>query len=268
MNSYVYESKTINEKFNVESIKISYAENSKDLGHFGFRKIFITAGVFFKLFYKLLLFRPHLIYFQISPLGGAFIRDSFFSLLIKLFRVKIVFHLHGKGIDDYVKRNKILKWYYRGIFKNEYIITLSNSIKNDIVQIYDKEPFVVNNGIKPIVFESRLKNNKITQILFLSNLNSSKGVFDIIKACKNLSEKNIDYNLRIVGAPTKELSIEKLQLKIDELSLKEQVILCNSKYGDEKLQEYKKADIFVFPTKNDAWDSTSRQRVISVRSTS
>ena len=60
------------------------------------------------------------------------------------------------------------------------------------------------------------------------------------------------FNARIVGSPS-ELSIEKLNNILIEKNLKSSVEIIGPLLGQEKVNEYKNADIFVFPTYNEAF---------------
>ena len=66
MNERISHSSFLKSKYNIQTIKISYAKSIKDLGKINFFKIKIFFKNMFLLLKKLILFRPDLIYFQIS----------------------------------------------------------------------------------------------------------------------------------------------------------------------------------------------------------
>jgi glycosyltransferase involved in cell wall biosynthesis len=67
-----------------------------------------------------------------------------------------------------------------------------------------------------------------------------------------LKSQGYDFNGRFVGAPSG-LSIDMLEKILDKRNLKEYVKVIGPLYADDKIAEMQKADIFVFPTYNDAF---------------
>ena len=85
MNKYVAESKLLNNNYTNRLIQISYKTSLKAKKQFTLSKIWVFLSLHFKLFKDLLLYKPTLVYFQISPIGPAFIRDCTYIFIIKLF---------------------------------------------------------------------------------------------------------------------------------------------------------------------------------------
>lgn len=250
MNQRVYESKLIRKAFHIRAIPISYMKKLDDMGKWQLGKFFKIISVYFKLFYELVFFRPRFVYFQISPHGYAFYRDLIFVSIIKLFRVKILFHLHGKGINKYVK-NEFKKKLYIYAFKNSEIICLSPLLTYDIEDVYSGIIHIVNNGIKDIdsdLIKQENKNKKTIQILYLSNLIKSKGILDFIDSLTLLNMEDYQYNVAIVGAEA-DLSLIELQAILDKKKLSNKVTYHGPKYGNEKYMILNRSDILVFPTK-------------------
>ena len=67
-----------------------------------------------------------------------------------------------------------------------------------------------------------------------------------------LKNKGFDYSARLVGAPG-DLSIEFLENLIKGQHLTEYIQVLGPLYGNDKINEFQNADIFVFPTKNEAF---------------
>lgn len=88
---------------------------------------------------------------------------------------------------------------------------------------------------------------KITSILFLSNLIESKGVFTLLEACAILKTKKIQFNCVFIGGEG-DIDIAKFNKKVTELDLVDNVTYQGKKYGEAKYQAYSNADIFAFPT--------------------
>jgi len=256
INSYVNNSKLLNDKYNIQTISISFKKTIEDVRIISFKKIIIVINLYLKLFISLIRFKPKLIYFQISPIGWAFYRDFIYVLIIKLFRKHIVFHLHGKGIKDACENSYFKKLIYKFAFRGSSIVCLSNMLANDINQVYAGTPYIVNNGIP--IFSDILEcafhdeKNKI-EVLFLSNLLYSKGILVFLDALSVLDTSSREkIQVKIVGNEA-EISSTMLNKEIKKRGLQNFVVYIGPKYGEEKLNIYHNTDILIYPTLNDAF---------------
>ena len=255
MNSYILNSKSIKSNFFIEMVDLKFASSNSELHKFSFLKFFKTIFYGHEIVNKILTKKPDLVYFTFCPTGFAFYRDAFYVVLLKLLNSKIVFHLHGKGIKKNAKKCFLKKYLYTWVFKNTHIICLSEHLSEDISEVYRDVPFIVPNGIEVLPkfngIEKRLKRS-IPQILFLSNYKRDKGVLVFIEALGILKNQGYLFTARLVGAPAN-LTIEFLENVISDQNLTEVTKIIGPLYGDDKLLEFQEADIFVFPTYNDAF---------------
>ena len=167
--------------------------------------------------------------------------------MIKMFQVKILFHIHGKGI---INRSSFEKKLYRYAFYNEKIILLSKLLKYDVNDLYNGEFYYIPNGIPDVDFSKLSRHDSQhhnTCILFLSNLILSKGIIDYINALDILYRKDIKFEGLIVGAEA-DFSKKQLNNFLIEKKLKGIIKYIGSKYGLEKEIILNNADILVFPT--------------------
>lgn len=256
MNKYVADSTILKDNFNIKTIAVSYNKSVKKMGNLGILKLLKIFEYSYKLIKQLIIFKPKLVYFQISPLGSAFIRDSFYVLIIKLFRKRIVFHIHGKGIANQVN-NPIKRMLYISVFRNQQVITLSPLLDYDVKDVYNGLIYNVPNGI-PIVninIHEKPVSDKVN-ILFLSNLIISKGIIDYIEAIKLLSKRNQNFKAFIVGNESN-LTKEELQEIISSNKLDNYLEYLGPKYGEEKYKILTDTDILIFPTTNDIWGNVN-----------
>jgi len=197
-----------------------------------------------------------LVYYTLSPTGYAFYRDACYVFILKMLNQKIVFHLHGKGINKNIKNNSFKKYIYRRVFKNTYVICLSRSLVGDVRDVYKSIPYIVANGIQldPESGKTIHKSNNIPQILFLSNYLRNKGILVLVEALGILKNQGYLYNARFVGAPS-DLTVEMMKEIICDKKLTEFIKIIGPLYGCDKTKEFQNADMFVFPTfyKNEAF---------------
>ena len=253
MNKRVYDSKLLRDAFDIRSICISYMDHLSDMGKWQISKIIIFMKTMFMLIKELIYHRPDLTYFQISPLGYAFLRDIIFVAIMKLFSIKIIFHIRGKGIKN--KSTKPFKrLLYRWVFLNSVIICLSDLLIYDIADVFFGRVHVVNNGIPDVASSLKLnitpfkRSANIIRLLFLSNLDEGKGIYDFITAMGLLSTKSCQFEAIIVGAEAK-LTRYDIDSFISQLGLQNCVKYLGAIYGDEKWQTISSTDVVVFPTK-------------------
>jgi glycosyltransferase involved in cell wall biosynthesis len=249
INRFIMESKILNDNFEFHTVKISYVTNTSELGRLSFKKLLAIVNINLMLIKELINNRPNLVYFQISPLGIAFLRDVFSVTIIKLFKLKILFHIHGKGINKQAE-NILKRTLYKYAFKGSYLICLSHLLVNDISRVFKGKIYVVPNGI--IKMENYIKDKSNTiRLLFLSNLFTSKGIIIFINVLKQLSFLNIKFEAYVVGQEG-DISVDKLNGMISCNELINNVYYLGPKYGDEKIKILSKTDILIYPTLEDA----------------
>ena len=107
MNKYIYDSKLLKSNFQMDFILYNFVEQISEIGKFSFKKYLLFLKYLLLVIFKLIKNKPDLIYFPIVPYGVSFYRDSILVFFMKLFKVPIVYHLHGKGASKHYDKNKI-----------------------------------------------------------------------------------------------------------------------------------------------------------------
>ena len=127
------------------------------------------------------------------------------------------------------------------INKSNLIITPSQHLKAFIDKIgFDKNIFVINNGVNIEQLNKVVLDNKIIQLLVISRLVSQKNIDLIIKAVKIMEDENILLN--IVGDGSE---INNLKQLVKKYELNEKVNFIG-KIENTKLSDFLKvADIFI-----------------------
>jgi glycosyltransferase involved in cell wall biosynthesis len=198
-NKSLVDSQLLNRRFDIRLLALSFVTSIHEIGSVTPGKLIKAIKYAGQLVRQLLLFRPDLAYFTLTPEGGAFYRDVVFVVTLKLFRLPIIYHLRGIGIQRAMNRSVMHRMLYRFVFNNVYVVCLSPSHLADVAGLNYRKHFVVPNGI---AVEKTLSRNagSSREILFLSNYVRSKGVFEFIDAIKILSSKRSDFTARMVGA--------------------------------------------------------------------
>lgn len=246
----IKESGLISNSFQTRYINLLISRTVRESGKTNISKIIRFSVSWIKLLFELIIGKPDLCYFALSATESAFYKDVLLVSLLKIFRVKIVFHLHNKGIK---KRefSKIDSWLYRFVFKNSNVILLSLYLYEDINTFVSRQQvYVCPNGVESLLRTSKNQLDivsKPVKILFLSNLIKSKGVFTLIEACRILQQNDYDFTCDFVGGEG-DIYAAQFQAEVKEKGLTNKVEYLGKKYGSDKDAIYRQSDIFVLPT--------------------
>lgn len=252
----IKDSALINNQYDCCYINLGTSLSIDEIGKQGFVKLFRFFLIWLKVLRCLIFFKPNLCYFAITAKGAAFYKDTSIVLLLKIFNVKLVYHLHNKGVS--LNQEKWLdNLLYRFVFTNTDVVLLSKFLYPDIQKYVPLERVhYCPNGISDIKINTGkdFKNNdsNAVQILFLSNLIESKGVYVLIDACAILIEKQLSFYCTFVGG-IGDINESQFIAKCKSLNLEANVSYLGKKYGNDKHDEFEKADLFVFPTYNDTF---------------
>ena len=250
-------SRLINDSFQCDFINSATSRSIDEVNHFNVSKPFRHMGIGFHLLGRLLTRRYDLCYMAITCHGRSFLKDVPFVLLCTLFRKKIVFHQHNKGME-----NDVNKWPYRWLlplcYRNTKVILLSWYLYDDISRIVPKaDVLVCPNGI-PVPDTSGpaqipVGKHSEPRLLFLSNLIESKGILELLDALSILKERGNSLRCDVVGGESKKIDAGVFAEEVEKRGLKQVVSYLGKKYGKEKERCFDEADVFVLPTNDDCF---------------
>lgn len=247
----IQQSEKINAAFDCRYVNLSTSRRIQEIGKFSLISItskfvrFISS--FLYTLWLLVIFRPHICYLAITCHGKGFLKDSPFVLLCKLFKRRIIIHQHNKGMASCVHCA-----FYRSLLRLVYnktkVILLSWNLYDDISSVVSKDQVAIcPNGID-VSLERRNARNSVPQILFLSNLIESKGVFVLIDACRVLRDKGFEFKCVFVGNQSKNLSYAQFDDYVRKCGVADCVFRKGPLYSEDKRKIFSESDIFVFPT--------------------
>lgn len=244
------------ENFSLDSVAINTAKRQDAIGRVRLDKVFNFIKIMIEVLKKLIRNRYHLCYFSLTPTGIGFYKDMILVVILKVFRVKMLYHLHGKGIS--LRRSVLEKMLYKLCFHNAKVIAISKLLLYDIEKYVDKKdvyilPNAVSNNLNDWevkeIAEERHSESTVT-ILFLANIIRSKGVFIALGAARILKEKNYNFKLYFVG-DWGDIKKEEFFNVIEQYNLNTEVQYLGFRENDDKYDLLKKSDIFICPTCND-----------------
>lgn len=260
LNESIVKSTIVREKYELDVIPLRFTKSFTNIGKFNFDKLFVFTGIIFKTLFKLITTKYDAVYFSINLTGIAFYRDLVLVCLFKLFRVKPIYHLHGKGQSQTYANSKSKLSLYKFVFKSSYVIMISPLLYPEVSAFIDKKQvYYVANAILPTITDNELaqadkerKTHTIPNILFLGHLWKLKGVYILLEALALLNNEGVKFNAKFVGTEL-DISPGDFAAKCKELNLSNNVEYLGPRYGQEKTNIYLQNDMFAFPTVNDAF---------------
>ena len=105
INKHIFNLSIFDEEYLKDVVELKFSEDLTTLSKLNLKKVLRTLKIAFELLLKGVKIKPQFVYFTISPANNTFYRDLIFVFIIKLLRIKPIYHLHGKGISDNLQKN-------------------------------------------------------------------------------------------------------------------------------------------------------------------
>ncbi len=252
VGDFIQKSLIVNTTYDADYINLTTSFALNDIGKGGIGKLKALLSIQNKVVKALLNKHYDLCYMTLTAKGAGFYKDFLVVLLLKLFRKKIVYHFHNKGVLENSR-----KWYNRVLYKmafyNTDSILLAPNLYQDIERYVKKDRVhFCPNGIpdiqkKPTAPIVNMNGSGVCRILFLSNMMEEKGVLELLRACQLLKIKGKTFECHFIGAWS-DISENRFKSLVRQYDIHDLVYVHGKKYNDEKIPFFQNADIFVFPT--------------------
>lgn len=235
-----------------ESIELIHVDTKaydslSELGKFSVKKTIRNISIYLRLLKKCTLNRPQLVLVPISQTTSGFIKDSIFILIAKLCFIKVLLQLRGSDFKRWYDGAPLpVRWYVRFIMSLcEGIIVLGNSLVYLFKDFFTENNIYVSpNGANYEIPKQRKRSNEV-KILYLANLQASKGIEDLLEAVKKLKERGItNFYLDVVGGWRTEITKNDCTQFVESNQLP--VTFYPPSAGADKFRHLGEADIFVF----------------------
>lgn len=217
------------------------------MGKFSFTKIFRSVSIWMKMFFTILTKRPALVVIPISQSTAGYLKDLIFIFIAKITFRKTIIHLRGSNFRNWLDSSSILtRLLVRSTLKmNNAVIVLGNNLRSLFSGIFpEKDIYVCPNGGNYFIPESTLKDGEV-RILYLANLQPSKGIEDVLNAIVKLKESAVKgFSLTVVGSWRSKNVETFCRNQVEENKLP--VSFLPSATGNDKFRHLADADIFVF----------------------
>lgn len=207
-------------------------------------------------FVLLCLFRGYTHVLLNPSLGkNAIKRDAIFLKIAKLFGKKVVVFFHGWSPDMVEKINKQPNAFLSAYNKADKFIVLAKSIKSDLVKWGISKPIELSttkiNEELLEDFKWQAKSNKTFQLLFLSRIETYKGIYEALKTYKILKAQYPNCSLTIAGDGSQLYNVKNYAKE----HLKDVSFLGH--VSNDKLKfAFKNADMYLLPSYSEGMPTT------------
>jgi glycosyltransferase involved in cell wall biosynthesis len=188
--------------------------------------------------------------------GLSFAKHGVCVMVARLFGSRVLLHPHCGFSVLYSDQPGWWQWFVRRIIRmTNGIITLSSEW-NQLSAIMPSCPvYYLPNGIdlsvyRPIGLKRNMaaKRSHRLRVLYLGFMGKAKGSFDLVETAKRTSVRNIPLTYDLVGKDWTPGEVEELKTQIDHAKLQEIVRLHSPVFGVQKINFFREADIFIYPS--------------------
>ncbi|WP_016955316.1 glycosyltransferase family 4 protein [Catenovulum agarivorans] len=214
--------------------------------------VFFRCRLFIKCIFELIaaLFNGVGLFHVHMAMRGSFFRKMFLISLIKLFKRKVILHLHGSEFEVFYKNSKpsIQQLIVKTFEKADVVIVLSESWKKFVANLSGEiHVEVVPNFVQPIKSLCLNQLDTGTKFIFLGALGKRKGIYDLLPAFQKLL--NIEPTAKLIIGGDGELT--QAQQLAQRLGIGHAVEFVGWVSGEEKTKWLNQADVFILPSYNE-----------------
>lgn len=194
---------------------------------------------------QLVFHKPDIVHIH-SSFGPSFYRKMPFIYLSSLCNIPVINHIHGADFEEFyerasaVKQKRIAKVYG----KCAKVLVLSEEWKNNIGRFVPSERIAVLENYCNIPGEPYDSGRNMKQVLFLGELGSRKGCYDIPDIWEKVVRQVPEARLVMAG----DGEAEQIRGAFAERNLTSQVFFPGWVRGEDKERLFRESAIFLFPS--------------------
>lgn len=232
---------------NIDRINTSYSSLKEDIGSFSLKKVIHYIKQYVGL---VKVFRCDKLYYTSGQTFFGVLKYFPYLLCAKLLSKEIIVHIHGNYLHkEYECLNRLKRYFFRKtLMLCDKGIVLSKTLRKNLTPfLRENRIFELNNFVEDFLFQARggAQDFDKLKIIYLSNLMTEKGVFDLLDALDILTKNNIEFEAKIAGGIDTSVE-EEIRKKLNNSPVC--VDYLGLVYAEEKKDMLEWGNVFVFPT--------------------
>lgn len=239
----------LNNNFNLVHVDTKVNNDLRNIGKWSIGKLRKNLSIYSSMIKKIKLNNPQLILIPFSQSTIGFLKDSIFIWIGIIKGKKVLLHLRGSDFKRWINTTSPLtKWFVKKtLSKTAGVIVLGNNLKYLFEGYYsDDKIFVCPNGGTYQIPQRTKIDKRPLRVLYLGNLQPSKGIEDVIESASILKKEGInDFEYEIIGGWRKDDVKERCLSLVDNEKLP--VKFYPPEASKEKFNLMSNADVFLFP---------------------
>jgi glycosyltransferase involved in cell wall biosynthesis len=208
---------------------------------------------FFEFAAVLMRRRPDLVHLNPSIDLKSFWRDLVYLLIAKISGQKVIFQVHGGETPFEFFRSGFLQRFLKWVLSLPNAVVVLGEVEREAYERFCnfKRLAVIPNAIDvgPYMVREKLWSSGAVKLVYIGRLIADKGVFETLDALEALLHRDSGrlHSCRFVVAGSGPAD-EALRKRANSKLLSGHVEFIGPIFGDEKVEFWQQADIFVFPT--------------------
>lgn len=238
----------LKEKYHLLHLDVKANESLSTLGKWSLKKVITNLTIYSKLASILKNEKPDLVLIPISQATLGFFKDSIFIIICKIYGSKVMIQLRGSDFKRWISNaSGLVRFYVKQVLKIPGgVIVLGQNLRHLFEAYFPGEKiFVVPNGGNYPVVERPYNQTGPVKIIYLANLQPSKGIEDVVEALRIVNRDLPDsFTMEIIGEWRRPETKQKCISIIKDNKIP--VTFYDSSVSKRKFDFLVKSDIFVF----------------------
>lgn len=199
--------------------------------------------------YKIISFRPELVYLQLAQTG--YLHQSLFLLIAKILGRETLAHLHAKSrLKEVCTDAQFERIMFSQKYTDQMIVLTSRCMESLRDNGWRKPIYVVPNFINTENLPSSIKPvTERGQMLYIGRMDREKGIFEILEVAGRLPEERFVF----VGDFASGSQEKEFRLQMESAVNAEWL---GAVYGEEKFNIIAESKFLIFPTRRDEFPMT------------
>jgi len=213
------------------------------------QNVCLVLSQYNRYIWALYRFRPQIVHVHTSQ-GVAWLKDTFYVLVAKLCRRRVIVHVHAANYDQlYGKRTPLEQAYTRRILGiADMVIAVSQRWQEWLGHIVSVSKIAtLRNCVDTGIFSSSCMRGE-PKALFLGSVGPRKGAWDLLQAMSRIARQGIYLTLWLAGDEETDGALERARNAVNSLGLQDTCEVLGPVYGDDKLSLLRRASLFVLPS--------------------